>query len=71
MKVPDNSKYVNTQKFNNLTEESFAARLKQADWVNITDFDNKLVSFNRRMNSNKTKHLEVKNQKTKQSTKKR
>ena len=31
MKVPDNSKYVNTQKFNNLTEESFAARLKQAD----------------------------------------
>ena len=71
MKVPDNSKYVNTQKFNNLTEESFAARLKQADLVNITDFDNKLVSFNRRMNSNKTKHLEVKNQKTKQSTKKR
>ena len=71
MKVPDNSKYVNTQKFNNLTEESFAARLKQADLVNITDFDNKLVSFNRHMNSNKTKHLEVKNQKTKQSTKKR
>ena len=71
MKVPDNSKYVNTQKFNDLTEENFAARLKQADLVNITDFDNKLVSFNRRMNSNKRKHLEVENQKTKQFTNKR
>ena len=65
MKVPDNSKYVNTQKFNDLKEENFAARLKQADLVNITDFDNKLVSFNRRMNSNKRKHLEAENQKTK------
>ena len=65
MKVPDNSKYVNTQKFNDLTEENFAARLMQADLVNITDFDNKLVSFNRRMNSNKRKHLEAENQKTK------
>ena len=65
MKVPDNSKYVNTQKFNDLTEENFAARLKQADLVNITDFDNKLVSFNRLMNSNKRKHLEAENQKTK------
>ena len=65
MKVPDNSKYVNTQKFNDLTEENFAARLKQADLVNITDFDNKLVSFNRRMNSNKRKHLEAEKQKTK------
>ena len=71
MKVPDNSKYVNTQKFNDLTEENFAARLKQADLVNITDFDNKLVSFNRRMNSNKRKHLEAENQKTKQFTNKR
>ena len=27
--------------------------------MNKTDFDNKLTSFNKRMNSNKTKHLEV------------
>ena len=27
--------------------------------MNKTDFDNKLTSFNKRINSNKTKHLEV------------
>ena len=27
--------------------------------MNKTDFDNKLTSFNKRMDSNKTKHLEV------------
>ena len=43
----------------NLTAENFAGILKQADLVNKTDFDNKLTSFNRRITSNKTKHLEV------------
>ena len=28
--------------------------------MNKTDFDNKLISFNERITSNKTKHLEVK-----------
>ena len=42
-----------------LTAESFAARLEQADLVNKTDFDNKLTSFDKQINSNKTKHLEV------------
>ena len=41
-----------------LTAESFAARLEQADLVNKTDFDNKLTSFDKQINSNKTKHLE-------------
>ena len=27
--------------------------------MNKTDFDNKLISFNERITSNKTKHLEV------------
>ena len=45
--------------FLNLTAESFAARLKQANLVRKTDFDNRLTSFNRRITSNKTKHLEV------------
>ena len=58
-KIPDNSKYITTHEFNNLTAENFAARLKQADLVNKTDFDNKLTSFNRRITSNDTKHLEV------------
>ena len=41
------------------TAEGFAARLKQANLVTKTDFDNKLKSFNKRSTSNKTKHLEV------------
>ena len=32
---------------------------EQADLVNKTDFDHKLISFNERITSNKTKHLEV------------
>ena len=39
--------------------ENFAARLKEADLLNKTDFDNKLTSLNRRITSNKTNHLEV------------
>ena len=58
-KIPDNSKYITTQEFTNLIAENFAARLKQASLVNKIDFDNKLTSFNRRITSNKTKHLEV------------
>ena len=58
-KIPDNSEYITTQEFNKLTAENIAARLKQADLVSKTDFDNKLTSFNRQITSNKTKHLEV------------
>ena len=32
------------------------------NFVNYTDFDNKLLSFNKRINSNKTKHLLVENE---------
>ena len=39
-KIPDDFKYITTQEFNKLTAENFAARLKQADLVNKTDFDN-------------------------------
>ena len=58
-KILDNSKYVTTQEFNKLTAETFAARLKQANLVSKTDIDNKLTSFNKRITSNKTKHVEV------------
>ena len=40
-KVLDTVKYITTQEFNKLTAENFAARLKLADLVNKTDFDNK------------------------------
>ena len=62
-KIPENSKYINTQEFNKLMAEIFAARLTKADLVSKTDFDNKLTSFNKIITSGKTKHLEV--QKTK------
>ena len=58
-KITGNSKYITTQEFNKLTAEKFTARLKHADLVNKTDFDNKLTSFNKRITPNKTKNLEV------------
>ena len=58
-KIPNHDKFITTPEFNKLTVESFGARLKQADLVNKTEFYNKLTSFNRRITSNKTKHLEV------------
>ena len=58
-KVPNHDKNIATLEFNKLTAEGFAARLKQADLVNKTDFHNKLTSFNRQVTSNRTKHLEV------------
>ena len=59
-KTPDHPKYITTtQEFNKLTAENFTARLKQANLVNKTESDNKLTSFNKRITSNKTNHLEV------------
>ena len=58
-KIPNNSLYITTQEFDKLTSKNFEARLKQADLVNKTDFDNKLTSFNKRITSNKTKYLEI------------
>ena len=42
-----------------LTAENFAARLKQAELVSKTNFDDELTSFNRHITSNKSKDLEV------------
>ena len=58
-KIPNHDKYITTPEFNNLTAERFTARLKQADFENKTDFDNKLTSFSRRIISCKTKHSEI------------
>ena len=60
-KIPNHDKYITTPEFKKLTAENFAARLKQGDLVNKTDFDNKPTRFNRQITSNKTKHLEVQN----------
>ena len=57
-KIPEHDKYITTSEFNKVMTEIFAARLKQASLVK-TDFDNKLTIFNKRITSNKTKHLQV------------
>ena len=43
-KIPNHDKYITTPEFNKLTAENFTARLKQANLVTKTDFDNKLTS---------------------------
>ena len=64
----DRAKYITTQQFNKLTADDFAGRLKKANlaskndipnFVNKTDFGNRLLSFNNRINPNKTKHVLV------------
>ena len=61
--VDDNhEKYITTPEFNKLTAGNFPARLKQANLVRKTDFNDKLKSLNQKNNSNKTKNLLVENQ---------
>ena len=64
-------KYIATPEFNKLTAENFAPRLAEANlttisdianFVNKTDFDEKLNNLNKKVTSNKTKHLPVKNE---------
>ena len=57
-KPPDHARYIAYQEFNKLTVEFFAARLKQVNLVSKTDFNNKLISFDRNY-FNKTKYLQV------------
>ena len=59
--IRGNAEYVTAQEFTKLTAENLAARLKQANVVNETDFNNKLTTFSKRITSNKTKHLEIQN----------
>ena len=55
----NHDKTITSQEFNKLTTENFSARLKQANLVTKTDFDDKLKSLNQKINSNKTKCLLV------------
>ena len=58
-KIPDHAKYITTQEFNKLTAENLTARLTQTNLLNKTDFDNKLIGFNKKITSNKTKYLQA------------
>ena len=50
-------KYIDTDEFKKLAAEVFDARLAQAYLITKTDFDAKLSNINRKITSNKTKHL--------------
>ena len=58
----DYDKYITTSELNNSTAKNFAAILAQENLVTKTDFAAKLTSLNKRINSNKTKHLLVENE---------
>ena len=47
-KIIDHAKYITSLEFNRVTVENATARLKQANLVSKTDFDNKLTSFNKK-----------------------
>ena len=52
----DHDKYITTAEFNKLTAENFTARLVQGNLATS------LTIFNKKINSNKTKHLLVENE---------
>ena len=64
----DHDKYSTTPEFNNLAARVFTTRLAQENLVTKTDFHSKLISLNRKINSNKTKHLLVENELKKPKT---
>ena len=64
----NHEKYIDTSKFNKLAINTFNARLAQANLITKTDFDAKLLSLNKKITQNKTKHLLVENELNKLKT---
>ena len=60
--VHNHDKYIDTQEFNKLAANVFNGRVAQAKLITKTEFDSKLSSLNRKITSNKTKHLLVENE---------
>ena len=55
-------KYITTPEFNTLAADPFNARLKQANLVANTNFDNTVLSHNSKFTTNKTKNESIKNE---------
>ena len=53
----NHGKYIDTQEFNKLAADVFNAGLVQAKSIIKTEFDSKLSNLNRKITSNKSKHL--------------
>ena len=58
----NHDKYTDTSEFNKLAGDIFNARLAQANLITKTGFDAELLSLNRKITQNKTKHLLVENE---------
>ena len=58
----NHDKYIDTQEFNKLAADVFNVRLSQANLITKTDFDAKLLNLNKKITSNKTKQVLVKNE---------
>ena len=67
-KLNNHDKYIDTSEFNKLAADVFNARIAQANLITKTEFDAKLSSLNRKITSNKTKHLFVENKLNKLKT---
>ena len=57
----NHDKYIDTSEFNKLATDVFNARLAQVNLITKTDFNAKLLSLNRKITQNKSKHLLVEN----------
>ena len=66
----DHDRFISAQKLNKLTSENvntklananLASKNDNANFVNKTDFDDKLKKLNKKITSNKTKHVLVEN----------
>ena len=64
----NHDKYIDTQEFKKLAADVFNARIAHAKLITKTDFDAKLSSLNKKITSNKTKHLLVENELNKLKT---
>ena len=64
----NHDKYIDTPEFNKLAADVFNVRLAQANLITKTDFDAKLLSLNKKITQNKTKHLLVENELNKLKT---
>ena len=62
MPFHDHDKYIDTSEFNKLASDVFNVRLAQANLITKTDFDTKLLSHNRKVTQNKSKHLIFQNE---------
>ena len=55
----NHDKHITTPDFNTLAADVFNARLAQENLITKTDFDAKLSNLNKKITSNKSKHLLV------------